>query len=52
MKTDRSALLATLMAPTVFGGEFDPVKVAHSGTFDLDVPPEKAFHLLDKPTVA
>jgi hypothetical protein len=37
------------MAPTVFGGEFDPVKVAHSGTFDLDVPPEKAFHLFTAP---
>ncbi|MDH3744143.1 MAG: SRPBCC family protein [Acidobacteriota bacterium] len=49
MNSKRSALLAMLMAPAVFGGEFEPVSVAHSGTFDLDVPPEKAFHLFTAP---
>jgi hypothetical protein len=38
-----------LMAPTVFGGEFDPVHVDHSGTFDLDVLPEQALHLFTAP---
>ena len=38
-----------LMAPAAFGGDFDPASVAHSGEFDLDAPPEKAFHLFTAP---
>lgn len=49
MKMNKSALLATLMASAIFGGEFEPVNVVHSGTFDLDAPPEKAFHLFTAP---
>lgn len=47
--TTRSTLLATLMAPAVFGGEFDPAKVVHSGSFGLDVAPEKAICLFTAP---
>ena len=49
MNKNRSALLATLMAPAAFGGEFDPVNMVHSGTFDLDAPPQKAIHLFTAP---
>ena len=33
----------------VAGGESTPVHVARSGMFDLDIPPEKAFHLFTAP---
>ena len=49
MSSARSDLLAMLMAPAAFGGEFDPVHVDQSGTFELDVPPEQAFHLFTAP---
>ena len=52
MSMSRSALLATLAtlaAPAAFGEEFEPVHVVHSGTFDLEAPPEKAFHLFTAP---
>ena len=52
MNKSRSTLFATLvalMAAAVFGGEFDPVNVVHSGTFDLGAPPEQAFHLFTAP---
>ena len=46
---NKSALLATLMAPVAIGGEFDPVNVAHSGAFYLDDPPEQTFNLFTAP---
>lgn len=36
-------------ASDAFSGEFDPVHVARSGTFDLEVSPEKSFHLFTAP---
>lgn len=49
MKMNKPAFLTKLMASAVFGGEFEPVNVAHSGTFDLDDPPEKAIYLFTAP---
>jgi hypothetical protein len=49
MKINKPAFLTTLMASAVFGGEFEPVTVTHSGTFDLDDPPEKAIYLFTAP---
>lgn len=49
MKMNSPAFLTTLMATTAFGAEFEPVNVAHTGTFELDDPPEKAFYLFTAP---
>ena len=49
MINNRVALLSVLLASSVSGSEFEPANVVQSGSFNLDVPPDKAIHLFTAP---
>jgi hypothetical protein len=42
---NKPALLATLIAPAAFGGEFEAASVTHTGSLHVDAPPEQSIHL-------
>lgn len=49
MKISATALVTSMMAATAFAGEFEPISINHSGSFELAEPPGKALFLFTAP---